>query len=599
MCGCNANKKAVVFEKAATVSGLEQKIASVKSRVSSFENTIGLFTPIEQDIMAADYYPYPKLEVNSAVLKSLYSLSHFSFVLPNQNGILMKLNVCEHSIYADGGKRDNERYFHGVIDGVESFVSLSIFQDKFYGVISYEEDSLDIVHFSGNTYRMIRNADVPFQELKCDIVKKDRDDRVAGDFKNIKVSVHWDVTREYDEGYLKAVFAVVKTVYENEGIAICLDGISLSNDSLESYKNVADVSQLLDFKSGEEGTKAKANFNTLCVKNESFSYTELVENSLTLNATLLSHNLGHNFGAEHTAGDCGTANDLMGFCHNGRLPLLMIGFNTDTIRIRTGEFVPIKLATNSKVVSKVVPRVAATKVVHRLPTKVQNKVVAPKVEAQVEPQVEAKVEAQVEGKVEPLVEPLVAQVVEAKVEPQVEPKVEAKVEPKVTFKVDTPQVQRGRVPYKVPSQVSRVQKAQIPIVAKPQVKPQVTQPQVTQPQVIQPQVTQPQVTQPQVTQPQVTQPQIPQMKPALFMVKERKGKVYKREVSGGEVVELKLKGKKYRQLSWEVKDKSFKVHSSHPSGSKFYKGDTVVSHRITNSQGQTTDLQLTIRVVRK
>ena len=559
MCGCNANKKTVVFEKAAVVSALEQKVAGMKVRGMSFDNMIGLFTPVEQDIMAADYYPYPKLEVNMDVLKSLYSLSHFSFAVPNQNGILMKLNVCEHSIYTDGGKRDNERYFHGVIDGVKSFVSLSLFGEKLYCVISYEEDSLDILPLQGGVYRMTRNADVPFLELKCEVVKKNRNERVAGNFKDVKVSVHWDVTTSFDEGYLKSLFSIVKTVYENEGIFLCLEGISFLSSDFERYKNSADVSQLLDFTNGEEATNAKANFNTLCDKQESYSYTQLVENSLTLNASLLAHNLGHNFGAEHTVGDCGTKNDLMGFCHNGRLPLLMIGFNTDTIRVRTGEFATFK-PTSVKVASRVVPpvKVAPRVFPSKAPVKVAPRVVPSKVPVKVAtPEVvlaeQSKVEVPQEVKVTVAEE--VKVVVPQEVKVVVSQEVKVAVSEQVVHVV-TPQV--ARVPFKAPvsvkpSRVPQIQKVQIP----------------------------------------ATKP------PVLYMVKERKGRVYKREVGLGEVVELKLKkGDKYRKLDWELKDKRCQVKSSHPSGTKFYKGDTKVSHLITDPQGNASTLHFTIRVVR-
>jgi hypothetical protein len=464
-CTCELAKK-LQFSKAITVSVIEEK-----TKTHSFPSAVSLFLPVEQDIMAADYYPYPKLQLNTSVLKSLYSLSHFSFTIPNQNGILLKLNVCEHSIYENGEKKDNERYFHGVIEGVKSFVSLSVFGEKLYAVVSYEEDSLDIFPFQNNMYKITRNADVPFKELKCELHKKVRNVHVTGDFKDAQISVHWDVAQEYDEGYLKSLFSIVKSVYENEGISIVLEGISLFGKGYENYKNStnSEVSQLLDFKNGEENIIAQANFDTLCQKSESYSYTELVLGSLTLNGSLLSHNLGHNFGAEHTSGDCGTINDLMGFCHNGRLPLLTIGFNTDVIRMKTAEFANFKPKTIERVVS-------------------------------------------------------------------------------------------------VPKQVPVIKQAPVPKQAP--------------------------------VAPKIISPVVKEKPSEVYMIKKKKGKVYKRKVGAGEVVVLKLKGKKYRQLDWELKDGGSQIKSSHPSGTKFYKGDTVVTHRITSPQGQ-TDLQITIRVVSK
>ena len=554
-CGCEIGKKVAAF-KTGESSVLEQKIS--KSGLS-FDKVTNVFTPIEQDIMDKSYYPYPKMLLNLDVLNDIFqdNIKHISLEIPDKTGKSLKINLCEYNVYKE--RLIGEKYFHGIIENVKSFVTFTFFKELVYGTVNYEDDNFDIFPNTEGTYSIKRNVDNVVKTFSCEVQKGVK-------YENLKTKPAIDIgiwleAQHFKPEYLKNLFGIVKTVYENEGISLYLAGMKIWDEmpfydfsSFQKYRNEnswsGDVAVLLDLATSDT-LKNISEFDTLCERKDSYSYCHLAYDDVpysTLNSSILAHSIGHNFGSDHISGNC---LNVMSPCHDGRFPILMNGFSSETGDILRSKAIEFASKDDAPPVCMFSKKVAPEKVA-QIETP---KVVAPKA---------------------------VPKVVDSKV-----------VDPKVVPKVVVPKV----VAPKVIAPKAVAPKAVAPKV----VAPKVVAPKVVAPKAVTPKVVAPKVVTPKAVAPKVepSQTNLPEIRELLKIVKSKKcGKMVKKYikvVGNGDTVTIKTRKNRSR-VSWET-DRSIK--SSHLSGDYFPIGDTLISTVITSPQGVSQSLSFTIRVVSK
>ena len=230
-CGCELGKKVVAF-KTGESSVLEQKIS--KSGLN-FDKVTNVFTPIEQDIMDKSYYPYPKMLLNLEVVNNILqdNVQHISLEIPDKTGKNLKINLCEYNIYKE--KVEGEKYFHGIIENVKSFVTFTFFKEVVYGIVNYEDDNFDIFPNTEGTYSIKRNVDNVSKTFTCEVQKSMK-------YENLKTKPATDIgiwleARIFKPEYLKNLFGIVKTVYENEGVSLYLSGMKIWDETPFDFSN--------------------------------------------------------------------------------------------------------------------------------------------------------------------------------------------------------------------------------------------------------------------------------------------------------------------------------------------------------------------------